>query len=322
MSEDNVFYSNETNQILSKLPKKVVRWGMLILFLIFISIFLGSIWIKIPDILVYPVLLNSNNHPAIITSNSQGEIDTVFYTSGTHVNKGDIIAIIKSDSDYASILSVEKHLIESFNIKPEKLVFESWIYHEYNFKNRLFLAYSDFASICRIMHDYILKYNSSQDMELYIISNYTIQIIEHRRELLSLIAEWKSDYLITAPSTGKLLITARKNIEQNMYLGNIVPDVDSLVVTGEIIIPIAFVDKIYLGKNVDLAYKSHNLGFFSGFINNIVPLVDQEKCLAQISFPAGCPQDVIQMLSANGKINMTGKIVTGRHRLINKFIRF
>ena len=103
-------YSDEVQDIMSFIPNLVIRWGMSVLAIIFLTILAGSFIFKSPEIISAPMVLTTKNPPIALISKSTGKIDRLFVTEGQEVNEKDKIALINSPTDFNDYLLLKKEL--------------------------------------------------------------------------------------------------------------------------------------------------------------------------------------------------------------------
>jgi multidrug resistance efflux pump len=103
-------YSNEVREIISHKPVWIVRNGIGLFFIIFLSLFIFCFFIHYPDIVKAPVRIVGENLPKQIVSRTESKIVDLKAKQNATVNQGDVLAVLYSSADYNEIL-----------------VFESWI---------------------------------------------------------------------------------------------------------------------------------------------------------------------------------------------------
>jgi len=106
--------SDEVQEIMSRPPSWMIRWGISLIFtLILLCIFL-SWFIKYPDVISGSATLTTSNPPAKLTVRISGEIDDLLLKDNTLIFKNQPIASIKSSLtvEAKSFLEVEIHKIQ------------------------------------------------------------------------------------------------------------------------------------------------------------------------------------------------------------------
>lgn len=96
VEERENIYSAETNEIMKSIPGRLVRWGMSLFFLFLIILFVGGILFKSPGKVTIPVIITSDNPPAIIKAVKGGNIEILVPDESSEVREGEIIAVIEN----------------------------------------------------------------------------------------------------------------------------------------------------------------------------------------------------------------------------------
>lgn len=98
LHNDNRLYlrSEEVQEILGRPPRRIVRWGITVIFLIIALLFAGSFFIKYPEILQAPVTVTTEHLPAGIEARSSGKIDTLFCREQQQVEEGALIGVLEN----------------------------------------------------------------------------------------------------------------------------------------------------------------------------------------------------------------------------------
>jgi multidrug resistance efflux pump len=96
------------------IPNRIIRWGLTLIFLIFLGITVGCIFFKSPEIITAPMVLTTKNPPVSLLSKSTGKIDKLFIKDGQSVDEGSAIAVINNPTNYNDYLILKKQL----NLNP------------------------------------------------------------------------------------------------------------------------------------------------------------------------------------------------------------
>src|SRR3954454_15339396 len=70
--------SEEVQDILSKMPHWIIRYGTTILFAMIILLFAGAFFIHYPDVIVTNVNITSSNPPFKVVAQANGRIQQIF----------------------------------------------------------------------------------------------------------------------------------------------------------------------------------------------------------------------------------------------------
>lgn len=100
--------SNDVQEILSRPPRWIVRWGITIILAIVIIIVVGSWFFKYPDIISANIVLTTENPPAPVVAKISGKIQNLLVSDQQEVEKHQILAIIENPANFEDM----NHLIE------------------------------------------------------------------------------------------------------------------------------------------------------------------------------------------------------------------
>jgi HlyD family secretion protein len=109
--------SQEVQELLGHVPRWIVRWGTIVIFLILIILFVFSKTLSYPDVIHSQIQLTSNIPPAELKANTEGAIKSIFVDDQQRVEKGQVIAVIQSAANYSDVLLLKSFLVDSFAIE-------------------------------------------------------------------------------------------------------------------------------------------------------------------------------------------------------------
>lgn len=104
--------SEEMQEILGRPPRKILRVGISIIFVVLAGLFFGSYFLRYPDILPATITVTTKNLPVGVMSMSTGKIDTFAVKEKQIVKEGDILAIINNTAIFEDIIWVKAMLEE------------------------------------------------------------------------------------------------------------------------------------------------------------------------------------------------------------------
>lgn len=123
MAEDNTAFelrSEEVQDILTKVPHWMIRWGTVLIFIIILMLFFVSWFIKYPDVVNTEIVITTNIPPEKIVAKSAGRIEAILAENKGVVSKDFTLAIIENTANYKDVFLLKK-IVESYNINdPEK----------------------------------------------------------------------------------------------------------------------------------------------------------------------------------------------------------
>ncbi len=118
-------HSEEVQDIMSFIPNNVIRWGLTVIFIIFLILVVGCYFYKSPEIIRAPMILTTKNPPVSLISKSTGKIDRLFASDGQNIKEKGKIALINNPTDFTHYLILKKELTDCFRITEwDRQVFE------------------------------------------------------------------------------------------------------------------------------------------------------------------------------------------------------
>lgn len=107
-------HGNEIEEIISRKPPFLVRWGISVLFLISLAL-LGISWfIKYPDIVVASATLNSINAPKEVVVQVNGKLVKLFASEGKTVKANEVLGYMESTASHDEVILLST-LLDSVN---------------------------------------------------------------------------------------------------------------------------------------------------------------------------------------------------------------
>ena len=123
MAEDTFeLRSEEVQDILTKVPHWMIRWGTVLIFAIIFMLFFISWFIKYPDVVNTEIVITTNIPPEKIVSKSSGRIEVILVKNRALVSKGTTLAIIENTANYKDVFLL-KSIVENYNINDPKKAF-------------------------------------------------------------------------------------------------------------------------------------------------------------------------------------------------------
>ena len=113
--------SEEIREILTRPPRALVRWGIMVFFAVLALFFVGGYFFKYPDIITAEITVTTEHPPIWIVSKGSGKIKEVDRADRDLVRSGDIIAVLENPAVTADVLSLKK-LLDSFFLEDSCIV--------------------------------------------------------------------------------------------------------------------------------------------------------------------------------------------------------
>lgn len=101
---------NEINDIISKRPPFIVRWGITIFFFILLTMVAASWFVSYPDLVMANARITGLNTPRPVVSRTEGRLLTLWANDGDWVKRGQTIGLMESVAHAEDILMLEQWL--------------------------------------------------------------------------------------------------------------------------------------------------------------------------------------------------------------------
>jgi len=111
-------HSEEVQEILGTPPKWIVRWGTTLSVILFL-VFGWLAWhFKYPEKVEAPIIITSSIPPTDVIAQASGYISELLIDDKDTVQRGDLLGIIKSTTNYEDVIQLEQYL-DNFDSQDE-----------------------------------------------------------------------------------------------------------------------------------------------------------------------------------------------------------
>lgn len=117
--------SEEVQDILTKIPHWMIRWGSLVFLFVLVMLFFISWMIKYPDIITTEVFITTEIPPEKILARTTGKIEAILIQDKSQVQANSPIAIIENAASFRDVLLL-KSIMDSINIENSAFPFEKF----------------------------------------------------------------------------------------------------------------------------------------------------------------------------------------------------
>jgi HlyD family secretion protein len=107
--------SEGVQEILGMIPSWIVRWGMVMFFLIICLILFGSWVFKYPHMVKSRIIITTENPPSSSIARTNGRIMELFVEDNQFVEEGQVLALIENTANYQDVKQL-KELMDSFQV--------------------------------------------------------------------------------------------------------------------------------------------------------------------------------------------------------------
>ncbi|PJJ10536.1 HlyD family secretion protein [Flavobacterium sp. 1] len=115
--------SEEVQEILTRVPHWMIRWGSIVILLILCSLFFVSWMLKYPDIISTPIVITTNIPPEKLVAKMPGKIEAILVKDRANISKNTPLAIIENSANYKDVFLL-KSIVDSIDIDKSKFPFE------------------------------------------------------------------------------------------------------------------------------------------------------------------------------------------------------
>ncbi len=112
--------SEEVQDIISQVPGWLLRWGITLIFLLFMVLLAISWFIRYPDVIKASVIVTTDPAPINLVSRSSGKI-LLLNKQNENVAENDVIAVLQTTANYIDVIWLEKML----SIAPANTSYEN-----------------------------------------------------------------------------------------------------------------------------------------------------------------------------------------------------
>ncbi|MBO4738396.1 MAG: HlyD family efflux transporter periplasmic adaptor subunit [Bacteroidales bacterium] len=110
--DDIIFsdHSEPVQEILGRPPRWIIRAGITVIFVVVALLFIGSYFIKYPDVLQAPITVTTAHLPAGVMARTTGRIDTIFVKEKQSVQAGDLLAVMENAAQWQDVLWLKNNV--------------------------------------------------------------------------------------------------------------------------------------------------------------------------------------------------------------------
>ncbi len=100
----------EVQDILTRPPHALVRWGIVVFFIVLALLFIGGCFFKYPDIISAEIIVTTEHPPVWIVARGSGKIKEVYSRDREQMEVGEIIAVLENPAQTGDVLLLEEVL--------------------------------------------------------------------------------------------------------------------------------------------------------------------------------------------------------------------
>lgn len=111
--------SEEVQDILTKVPHWMIRWGTILIFGIIIMLFFTSWFLKYPDVVKTDIIITTNIPPEKLVAKTSGRITAILVKDKSIVAQNTHLAIVENAANYKDVLLL-KSIVDKTDITNSK----------------------------------------------------------------------------------------------------------------------------------------------------------------------------------------------------------
>ena len=117
--------TEEVNELLTAIPKWIIRWGITMIFIVMVSALALSCFIKYPDTLTAKAIITTNNPPVTLIAKTNGKIAELIVKNDQVVKQGDVLLVIESTANYEDVRKISKALSDIIALNHQDIKYDS-----------------------------------------------------------------------------------------------------------------------------------------------------------------------------------------------------
>ncbi|HAT76119.1 MAG TPA: HlyD family secretion protein [Flavobacterium sp.] len=115
--------SEEVQEILTRVPHWMIRWGSVVVLFILLSLFFVSWMVKYPDIITTQIVITTNIPPEKLVARTSGKLEAILVKDRMNVTKNTPLAVIENAVNFKDVFLL-KSIVDTINIDKNKFPFE------------------------------------------------------------------------------------------------------------------------------------------------------------------------------------------------------
>lgn len=117
--------SEEVQDILTKVPNWMIRWGTVLIFAIILLLLFTSWFIRYPDVVSSEIIITTNIPPEKLVAKINGKIQAILINDKEKVKAQTPLAIIENAANYEDVFLLKK-TIETIDLNKQEFPFEKF----------------------------------------------------------------------------------------------------------------------------------------------------------------------------------------------------
>lgn len=115
--------SEEVQDILTKIPSWILRWGSLVILLLIVILFAVSYWVKYPDMITTEITVTTLTPPEKLIAKTNGKIEKILAKDKTIVLPNTPLAVLENSANYKDVFQL-KSVLDTITIGKSEFPFD------------------------------------------------------------------------------------------------------------------------------------------------------------------------------------------------------
>ena len=150
--------SEEVQDILTRVPHWMIRWGNIVVLVVLFSMMFGAYFINYPDIVTTQVIITTQNPPEKLVARASGKIAEILVADRTEVKPKTALAIIENTANYIDVFRLKK-CVDSISLNKGQFNFP--------FENFSALQLGEIQNAFTLFEKDYIAYDLNRDLQPY-----------------------------------------------------------------------------------------------------------------------------------------------------------
>ncbi|MCV9926268.1 HlyD family efflux transporter periplasmic adaptor subunit [Flavobacterium sp. LS1R49] len=182
-NQDIELRSEEVQEILTRVPHWMIRWGNVIILIILLMIFLLAWIIKYPDIVTTDITITTLTPPEKLIARSSGRLEKILVINQQNINKHTPLAVIENTANYEDVFYL-KSITDTLKVNN--------VHFEFPFEKLRGLQLGDIGAAFTVFEKDYIAYTLNNNLQPYSVEgNAQSYEIVQLKQRLSLLVEQK-----------------------------------------------------------------------------------------------------------------------------------
>jgi len=305
-------HSEETEDIITKPPSRIIRWGITMFVVTLMILISLSFLIHYPDLIRTRMVIYASGSSKPLRANTGGRLIRLLVSQGQCVIPGQPLAFIEASVSHEDVMSLSKDLnglkdnILKNSGEPDKAL----VAQAYKLKSRFVAVFQGERPV-------------QQSADVQLCQNCRASLINEINTLIAYTGKWLQEYMVVAPQAGTVSVIGLLTEGQLLKAGQPLFYIDGggLGFYGEMSIPQYEIGKVKKGQKVMIkltGYRFEDFGIINGTIDTIGELPYNDSVfVSRVKFNNAYNKNIILKSGLSAESDIVSKDVSLADRLIN-----